>query len=550
VLRELHIQDLGVIQDVDLELHAGLNVLTGETGAGKTMVTVGLALVLGSRASASLVRREARATRVQARFDAPAGALEQGWSDGDELVLARSVSSDGRSVARIGGQLAPVSALASLAPDLVEFHGQHEGVRLLRPAAQTGFLDRYAGGAHVASVDALRAEHDALRSARARLEALVDRERDREREMDLLAYQVRELEAAAPRPGELDALEAEVPRLEHAERLVELAEAGEADLGADDAAADRLRAAAAALSAAAGFDERAAALADRAEELAAGAVELARDARAYRERLEVDPARLERVRDRIAALRGLARKYGSTEDEMLAFLEEARGRLRALAGAGEERDRLEREVRERGDRVAARAAAVSRGRRGAAPRLAAALRHELHDLGMQGVEVEVALVDRGELDAGGAERVELRFAGGPGQQLLPFAKVASGGELSRTMLACRGVLADLDDVPTLVFDEVDAGIGGRAGVAVGRRLAELARHRQVLVVTHLPQIASFADRHLRVEKVGGTASVEALDDEARVDELTRMLSGLPGSEAASTHAEELLAEAGRSKARR
>lgn len=549
MLRELHISGLGVIEDLGLELHPGLNVLTGETGAGKTLIAVGLGLALGRRASAAQVRTGADAARVQARFDATPVAVEAGWAEDGEVVLARTVSKEGRSTARVGGQLAPVSTLARLGEDLVEIHGQHEGVRLLSAAAQTAFLDRYAGREHLAAVRALAEEHERLRAARAALEELVARERERERELDLLAYQVREIEAVAPRPGELAEARLEEARLAHAERLLERAAEAERSLAGEDAGADALRAASAALASAAELDPGLAGLAGRAEAVAATAEELARDLRAYRERLELDPRRLEEVRERLATLQALQRKYGETEEEVLTFVERARERLGVLAGADEERSRLEAEVGELTERVAALAATVSDGRRDAAPRLSRAIADELRELGMPGAVVEVTLAPNAGVAASGAERVELVFAGGRGQTPLPLARVASGGELSRTMLACRSVLADLDDVPTLVFDEVDAGIGGRAGLAVGRRLAHLASSRQVLVVTHLPQIAAFADRHVLVEKAGGSATVAVLDGPDRIAELTRMLAGLPGSEAAATHAEEILADAARARRR-
>jgi DNA repair protein RecN (Recombination protein N) len=233
---------------------------------------------------------------------------------------------------------------------------------------------------------------------------------------------------------------------------------------------------------------------------------------------------------------------------VLAVLGRVRTRAAELSSAGSRRDELAAEVQAAERVVTDLAERLTRGRRAAAPALAEALRAELSELGMEGVDVEVTLEAHAEVTATGSERAEFRFSGGPGQPLLPLSKVASGGELSRTMLACRSVLVDLDDVPTLVFDEVDQGIGGRAAVAVGRRLAGLAGRRQIVVVTHLPQIAAFADRHVRVRKRGGTASVEVLDDAGRVAELSRMLSGLPESEAATTHAEELLAEAGKVKA--
>jgi len=547
VLRELHIAGLGVIEDIDLELDPGLNVLTGETGAGKTMVTVGLALALGQRAASSLVRRGATATRVEARFDATPAAAEVGWAEDGEVVLARRVGADGRSTARVGGQLAPVSTLAELGTGLVEVHGQHQGLRLLSGAAQTAFLDRFVGAEQLAVLETLAAQTAALRDVRSRLDRIDEDTRERERELDLLAYQIREIEALDPRPGEGQALEGEQARLAHAERLLELAAAAETAISGEEAGADALRAGAAALEAAAELDPDAVALAGRGAALASEATELGRDVRAYAERIQLDPERLEEVRSRIAALRDLERKYGESEEEVLAFLDRARAGAAELGGAEDERERLASEA-ERLDRVVADLAQhVTRARQAATGPLADAIAAELQELGMEGAQVRIELVSLPERTAAGAERAEFRFSGGPGQPLLPIAKVASGGELSRTMLACRTVLVDLDDVPTLVFDEVDQGIGGRAAVTVGRRLARLAERRQVVVVTHLPQIAAFADRHVRVEKRSGVAGVHVLDDAGRVAELSRMLSGLPETEAAATHAEELLAEAAKAK---
>ena len=545
MLRELHISGLGVIEDLDLELHPGLNVLTGETGTGKTMVTVGLQLALGRRGGTSLVRAGAPAAKVQARFDAPPAATSAGWAEDGEVLLARTVTREGRSTARVSGQLAPVSALTELAGGLVEVHGQHEGQKLLSTVAQTRFLDRFAGGEHLDAVEDLRVEHGRLREATAALAELDERERDRERQMDLLAYQVREIETAAPRAGETDQLKLEAARLDHAGRLLERASSAERSLAAEDGAADALGAASAELRAAGEVDPGAEELAARAFELNAAATELAVEVRGYRERLELDPVRLQEVRERIDALDALQRKYGNGEEEVLAFGDRARESLDALAGVEQERERAAAEVAERTERVGALTTVVSDGRARAVPELSQALQRELGELGMEGASIEVTLVPTPELTSGGAEHAAFVFSGGPGQPAQPLAKVASGGELSRTMLACRSVLVDLDDVPTLIFDEVDAGIGGQAGVAVGRRLANLALGRQVVVVTHLPQIASFADRHIRVRKDDGTASIEVLDDAQRVEELSRMLAGLPGSEAAAAHAEELLSEAGR-----
>jgi DNA repair protein RecN (Recombination protein N) len=545
VLRALHISGLGVIEDLDLQLHPGLNVLTGETGAGKTMITVAIALALGQRTSPAVVRAGAKAARVQARFDAPSGTEE--WAEDGELLLARTVAADGRGSARAGGQLATISTLAALAPSLVEIHGQHQTQRLLSASAQTAFLDRFAGGEHSVALESFRQVHTRLRESRSRLEELTGRARDREREMDLLAYQVREIETAAVQPGELTRLEADTGRLAHAERLTERASSAEAGLSDEGGGIDALHAAAAAVDDMAALDPEVGGLAERAHSLAEEASELSRALRGYRDRVQADPGRLDEVQERTGAIRALERKYGDGESGILAYLEQARARLEELSGAEDALAELEVEVAQLAEDEAAAAEMVSRGRAAAAPGLASALETELHQLGMEGARVEVVLLPLAANGPSGAESVDILFAGGPGQPPLQLSKIASGGELSRTMLACRSVLADLDDVPTLVFDEVDAGIGGRAGLAVGRRLARLADSRQVLVVTHLPQIACFADLHLYVEKRDGTAVAGALSGDPRVDELSRMLAGLPGSESATTHAAELLEEARRGR---
>ena len=551
MLHELHIAGLGVIDDLDLPLHAGLNVLTGETGTGKTMVTVGLSLALGARASSSLVREGARAARVQARFDAPvdvdAGSVDvdaHEWSDDDELILARTVPADGKGTSRISGQLATASALAALGEHLVEVHGQHQAQRLLSSSTQTAFLDRFAGPPHLQAAAAYREAFERQQALRSEVEALRAASRDRERELDLLAYQVREIDEVDPQPGETPALLATEARLAHVERLLELAASAEQVLdGDDDAAALAVAAAARALEEAIALDPGSTELGSRALGLSAEVTELARDVRAYRDSLLADPEQLQTVRERVAVLRSLQRKYGETDDEVRAFLERAKGRLADLGGADERLGQLTGLLHETEAEVTARAAVVSEARARFAGPLAHAVEAELHQLGMPGATLQVALVPVDPPGPSGAERVELRFAAGPGQSPGALAKTASGGELSRTMLACRSVLADLDHVPTLVFDEVDAGIGGQAGLSVGRRLAQLAHDRQVVVVTHLPQIACFADRHVRVTKDQGTARIEVLDHDARVAELSRMLAGLADTAGAVSHAEELLEEA-------
>jgi len=543
VLRQLHITGLGVIQELDLEPAPGLTVLTGETGAGKTMITVGVTLAIGGRGSAQLVRRGEAAAKVQARFDAPAAANH--WAEDGEVILARTVGSDGRGAARIGGQLTTAGALAELGAQLVEIHGQHGSLRLLDAATQTAFLDRFAGPAHLRSLEAYRGSYRTLVELRREREALLEAARDRERALDLLAYQVREIEAVGPTAGETPLLEAEEARLGHAERLLELAEGAGVAIGSDDGASDALASAAAALETAAGLDPGAGPLADRARTLAAELADLAHEVRGYRDGLALDPARLQTVRDRVGALKSLQRKYGASDEEVVAFLVGARDDLASLQTADERLTDLDDKVAVQAEEVTAAANALHEARVDAAPRLAEALTTHLRELGMPTAALLVVIEGADEPGPSGCDRIELAFSGGEGQPALPLAKAASGGELSRVMLACRSVLADLDEVPTLVFDEVDAGIGGEAGLAVGRRLAGLALARQVLVVTHLPQIACFADRHVRVRKDDGLATVDVLDDRGRVVELSRMLAGMETSEHALSHAEELLDEAAR-----
>jgi DNA repair protein RecN (Recombination protein N) len=546
VLRQLHITGLGVIRELDIEPAPGLTVLTGETGAGKTMITVGVSLALGARASAQLVRSGERHAKVQARFDAPAGADE--WAEDGEVILARTVAADGRGSARLGGQLTTAAVLAEMGSRLVEIHGQHQSLRLLDGGTQTAFLDRYAGSGHAGTLDAYRSAYATLLDRRRERAALYEAARDRERMLDLLEYQVREIESVDPSAGESETLVGEEARLGHAERLQELAADAAGTLGNEGGASDLVASAAAGVSSIATLDPDAVALGERAASLAAELRDLASELRDYRERVSVDPRRLGAVRERIAALKGLQRKYGASDAEVLAFLEQARRERDGLHTADERLAVVD------GELSAAREAVLDLGeqlhatRAAAAPDLAGALSAHVEDLGMPGAAVELDIERVREPGPLGLDRVELRFRAGAGQPMLPVGKAASGGELSRVMLACRSVLADLDDVPTLVFDEIDAGIGGEAGLAVGRRLARLSATRQVLVVTHLPQIACFADLHVRVRKRDGDASAHVLDAAQRISELSRMLAGMESSSHALSHAEELLDEAARVRA--
>jgi DNA repair protein RecN (Recombination protein N) len=568
MLAELRIRDLGVIDDARLEVSAGLNVLTGETGAGKTMVVDALALLLGGRADPGAVRAGRPAALVEGRLqtgdDAQvAAALATAGVDDEEgeVVVARQVLVEGRSRAQLQGRMATVAAVADVVRPLVEVHGQHEFQDLLRPGVQRDLLDRYAGEAVLGPRAAFAAGWRRLRAVTRELDELVARAREREREIDLLRHQLDEIEAAQVRVGEEAELAAEAERLANAEALQQSAALAHQLLEDDEdaGAATALGAAARAVHGPGAHDRTLGELAERAQSLAAEVGDLASSLRAYAEGVLVDPGRLEEVNVRMALLRDLERKYGDDEEAVLAFAGKAAARLAELEGGTLRSEALEAEAAELRRDLAGTGAALTAARQQAADRLGEALRAELADLAMPSARVEVAVEqdpddDGLEVDGrclaateDGLDRVDIRLAAHPGAPLRPLGRAASGGELSRVMLALRVVLAGVDRTPTLVFDEVDAGVGGRTAAAVGRRLAQLARRHQVLVVTHLPQIAAHADRHFSVEKhsAEGTTSthVRLLDDAGRVGELSRMLAGMEGSGLAQAHAEELLAAA-------
>jgi DNA repair protein RecN (Recombination protein N) len=568
MLAELRIRDLGVIDDARLEVSAGLNVLTGETGAGKTMVVDALALLLGGRADPGAVRAGRPAALVEGRLqtgdDAQvAAALATAGVDDEEgeVVVARQVLVEGRSRAQLQGRMATVAAVADVVRPLVEVHGQHEFQDLLRPGVQRDLLDRYAGEAVLGPRAAFAAGWRRLRAVTRELDELVARAREREREIDLLRHQLDEIEAAQVRVGEEAELAAEAERLANAEALQQSAALAHQLLEDDEdaGAATALGAAARAVHGPGAHDRALGELAERAQSLAAEVGDLASSLRAYAEGVLVDPGRLEEVNVRMALLRDLERKYGDDEEAVLAFAGKAAARLAELEGGTLRSEALEAEAAELRRDLAGTGAALTAARQQAADRLGEALRAELADLAMPSARVEVAVEqdpddDGLEVDGrclaateDGLDRVDIRLAAHPGAPLRPLGRAASGGELSRVMLALRVVLAGVDRTPTLVFDEVDAGVGGRTAAAVGRRLAQLARHHQVLVVTPLPQIAAHADRHFTVEKhsAEGTTStdVRLLDDAGRVGELSRMLAGMEGSGLAQAHAEELLAAA-------
>ncbi len=573
MLEELRIGSLGVIEESVLELGPGFTAITGETGAGKTMVVTALGLLLGGRADSGAVRTGARSARVEGLVRVPDGAAGAalvsrvedagGEVEDDRVVLARQISAEGRSRAFAGGASVPVSALATLADPLVAVHGQSDQHRLLQSAAQRDALDSFAGAKTLRLRERYAACYRRLRETETELAAVVETARERAREADLLRFGLAEVEAVDPQPGEDAGLAAEESRLGFADTLRTAAGQARECLSAEDGGPDALGLVSTArklLDGVRDHDPEAAGLADRLAEVSYLLSDTAADLSSYASSVDTDPARLAAVSERRAALVALTRKYGETVDEVLAWAQTSSQRLLELEGTDgriaqlrETRDALRADLAEVG-------AGLSAERAKAATRLGRVVTAELASLAMPHAELVVAVRQADDPEHGltvgdrvlrftssGLDEVELLLAANKGADPRPLGKGASGGELSRVMLGVEVALAATDPVPTFVFDEVDAGVGGKAAVEVGRRLALLARHAQVLVVTHLPQVAAFADRHVVVVKSDDgtvtTSGLTVLDDESRVKELSRMLAGLEDSETALAHAQELLATA-------
>lgn len=560
MLSEIRITGLGVIEDATLELDPGFTAVTGETGAGKTMVVTGVNMLLGGRADSGLVRHGVRRARVEGRASAvPRSIVQQaedrgGELDDDELLIARELSSEGRSRAFLGGASVPVSVLAEVSGDLVAIHGQADQWRLLQPARQRETLDTFAGKPVLVPLGEYGSAYRRHREVEAELTELTTRQRDRLAEADLLRFGLDEIAKAEPLPGEDVELAAEEERLAYADGLRTAATSAADALASEDLDSSRptdvlglMAHAKQVLDAEREHDAVLAELADRASELGYLAADLAGELSSYAADVDTDPARLAVVSERRAQLTGLVRKYGADEgtvDEVLEWAKRSAERLAELDGSDERVEHLTTELAELEARLADLGRQVGVARREAAERLGVAVSEELTGLAMPHAKLTVE-VHESTPGPHGADEIEFCFAANPGSPARPLQKAASGGELSRVMLALEVILSDTYPVPTLVFDEIDAGIGGRAAVEVGKRLARLAEKAQVIVVTHLPQVAAFADRHAVVLKSDDgsvtTSGLVALDDDARLKELSRMMAGLENSDAAQAHAEELLA---------
>lgn len=569
MLAEIAISNLGVISHASAELSPGLTVLTGETGAGKTMVVTGLRLLTGGRADASRVRTGAKEAVVEGAFSIEGlpeptiddvrsvaeGAGAQPDENGEYLV-SRSVKASGRSSAHLGGRKVPAAALGDLAAHLLTIHGQNDQLRLLAPEQQLAALDRF-DPAIAPKLEAYREVYTEWRQAVKSLKERTEKRLELAQEMDRLRFAIEEIDAVSPQAGEDDELVATINRLQDVDALREAAQTalvaidGAEAVGAfgadeEEPASDLVGKAQAAL--ASSSDEALRELGVRLGEVARVLADVSAELGAYTADLPSDPDELERLLQRQQELKSLTRKYAPDIAGVVAWREKAGKRLGQIDTSEEAVDKLKTQVAKLESEMKTRAAALTKARAKAAKRLGEAVTEELHGLAMPKAQLRVEVAEA-KFGRDGADTVEITLAPNAALEPKPLATSASGGELSRVMLALEVILSESSSGATLVFDEVDAGVGGRAAVEIGRRLARLARRNQVIVVTHLPQVAAYANTHLHVSKDVGdeavTSGVGTLDDEERIEELARMMAGLDDSDTGRAHATELFTRAQR-----
>lgn len=551
MLVELHIRDYAVVDDLTLSLGPGLNALTGETGAGKSIIVGALSLLIGERASSDVVRAGAERASVEAVFDLeqlPAvreRAEELGFRLADGLlILRREVAAAGRNRAWVGGSPTTAGVVGELGSSLVDLHGQHEHQTLLRARDQRSILDAYGGSTALAKEVARR--YRVLEGLRDQLEEREEKQRIVEAREDFLRFQLNEIDEAGLEPGEDDRLEVEIGRHENSEELARATQALNAELySSEGAVTDRLAEAKNILSRLVGFDIALRSEVERVDEALHLVSDVARALGDYATAVEFDPGRLEEVRTRLDRIFRLKRKYGPELADVLETAQRVRTELDAHDEAENDLAKIREEIGVAEAELLSEAAILSTKRGRAATKLGIAVSEALPDLGLVGGRFEVELTVSDALSASGAESVEFVVSPNTGFNLMPLARIASGGELSRIMLALKAILASVDEVPVLVFDEIDSGVGGTVASSVAVKLARVAEAHQVFVVTHLPQVASRADAHLVVEKRVDmditTTVVRQLNEDSRVCEIARMLGGDAESDASREHARELLA---------
>lgn len=567
MLTYLTIENFAIIDRIELEFAPGLVALTGETGAGKSIVIDAVGGVLGSRLGPDVVRTGAEHARIEAVFDAaPSDALaavldEFGIPSADDsLIVSREISRAGRGVARVNGRAVPLSCLQRVSRLLVDVHGQGDHLTLLRVAEHLRFLDGYAGlEARRETVARLATEIQAIRAER---EEMNRDQRELARQLDLLRFQIEEIDLARLQPGEDEALRQERTILANAEKLATAIDLARQALSEAEgsSAIDRLGTAAAHVGEVARIDSSMDDVQQALDLLLEQVTELNRRLRGYQEQIEFNPGRLEEIEERLNLIRTLQRKYGNTIEEILAFADGAREQLDLLAHREERVAELDQREEEALATFADAAGSLSEARQSAAKRLADDLQRELEELNMAGARFQVTITQESRadgvrlpdgrtvaFDANGIDRVEFYIAPNAGEDLKPLVRVVSGGETARLMLALKNILSRADTVPTLIFDEIDSGIGGRTAIVVGQKIARLARDRQIICVTHLSQIAAFADAHIAVSKSVSdgrtTTRANILDRDGRIEELATMVGGQGDLSSAREHARAALRSA-------
>jgi len=558
MLLELTIKNIALIESLRIEFAQGFNVLTGETGAGKSIVVDSVNLALGGRADRELIRTGSEKASVQALFDISANpaaqklAEELGLEVDDGLIsVSRELSRSGRNVCRIAGVVLPLSTLRQFTALLVDVHGQHEHQSLMNPEKHMAFLDAFGDSYHYGLMEAVRAAH-ALRSATtASLKKLLKDAAERERLMDMLRFQVQEITAARLKPGEEEKLERKLRMMENAEKIQNGVDAAYSYTYSGDgrsmSAQESLLQASAALKSVASLDPRFEKLCNSLKELYYSVQEIGLELQSLSEELNFDPELLDKINDRLELISRLERKYGATEAEVIAFGEAAQARLSDIESSDAQIASLKKQLKEQDRQLRERCEALSASRKALAARLEADILLQLKDLGMAKTRFLAELKALEKPGADGAESVEFLISPNPGEPLKPLASVASGGELSRIMLALKTIALDSDGVDSMVFDEIDTGVSGRMAQVVGEKMCAIARNHQVLCVTHLPQIAALGGTHFRVEKYVESehtrTTVVMLDHDGRVRELSRLVGGAEDSDSSLAHAAHMLVDA-------
>ena len=552
MIENLSIRSLGVISSAQLELTKGFTAITGETGAGKTMLLTGLGLLLGERADSSVVRSGEKQLVVEGRIISADKNLHDRLEDlgaeveAGEILINRIVSSDGRSKAAIGGISVPVSVLNSVAQELVAVHGQSEQIRLRSLAKQRDALDAFGGEKLLQALSAYSQVFQQYKELQQRLERLRSSSEQDAFKIERLKEQIAELQRIAPVEGELQEVSGQLERLSNVESL-RLAASEVYEIVAGEELDVRSQLGRAKRTLESSSDPKLRDLAQQIADATAVVNEIALDISSYLTDLDADPQTLDALQRRKAELTALERKYGSTSDELSQLLPSLQAELLDLDSSDEQLEKLEIQLAATESHLAKAAGQLSELRISAAEKLAKSVSEELAKLAMADAKLSISVSPSGEFDTFGADRVEFLLMNHAGSEPRPLSKGASGGELSRIMLAIELVLAGKQPLPTMIFDEVDAGVGGAAAVELGRRLKKLADSTQVIVVTHLPQVAAFADQQIQIfkDQSGGVSasSVRVLSSEERVKELARMLSGSSDSEVALSHAKELLSQA-------